>query len=231
MPIRPGSRRRVQRVSFAPGVVVAWRRMTRVVSVGGAAVVVVALGACHTTPTHASATSNTGRIASVSRATAHTAPVRAPAVNPQKGVMQPSSAGGCRAAPGAVTLTLTNTLPHAWVPGDGSSDRWPPVRISLGQQLLVIVPPSDSGGIPTAVHQTHPATLQQICRVVMTSQPVVALGHPAHPVYGSRTVFVAQQPGSDYLTADSSPPTLGSVPGAGSDAGWSGSGSVLVIAG
>lgn len=207
-------------------------RVTRVIAAGGAAVAaVVVLGACNTIPIRAAATSSAGRIASEGSTTAHTGPIREPALHSQKGMIQRGSTGGCQASPGAATLTLTNTLPRAWVPGNGSSDRWPPLRISVGQELLVTVPPAGSGGIPTAVHQTRPATLQEICHVVVPSQSVAALGHPAQPIYGSRTVFIARQPGLDYLTADNLPPTLGSVPGAGDVAGWSGSGSVLVSTG
>jgi hypothetical protein len=212
-------------------------RVTRLIAAAGAAVAaVVVLGACHTIPFRAAATSRAGRTASGGNRTAHTGPkLEAPlrSEHQQHGVTRRGSTAGCQASPGATTLTLTNTLPHAWVPGDGSSDRWPPVRIRVGQELVVTVPPAVPGGIPTAVRQTHPAMLQEICHVIVRGQAVVGPGHRAFPIYGSRAVFLARRPGLDYLTAGilAIPPTPNVVPGAGDVAGWSGSGSVLVSTG
>jgi len=205
-------------------------RVTRAIAAGGAAVAaVVVLGASHTISMRGAATSNAGRAASAGSTPAHTGAIREQTHHSQNGVMQRGSTGRCQASPGAATLTLTNTLPRAWVPGDGSGDRWPPVRIRVGQELVVTVPPAGSGGTPTAVQRTRPAMLPEICHVTVPSRSVAAPGHPAHPSSGSRTVFIARQPGLDHLTANMLPPTLGSLPGAGDVAGWSGSGSVLVV--
>jgi hypothetical protein len=63
-----------------------------------------------------------------------------------------------------MVLSLTDTMPAAWQPGDGAGDRWPPVRIAVGQELVVTVPAAGSGGVPSAIEQGRPAVLEQVCQ-------------------------------------------------------------------
>ncbi len=91
------------------------------------------------------------------------------------------------------------------------------------------VPPAGSGGIPTPVSQSNPGVLKEICRVLVPSEAPVANGHPSYTIYGSRTVFVAVRPGTDFLYSTIGPKVpASSVPGVDDVAGWSGSGSVVV---